>query len=109
MSERDVSPRNVNLPFKPRTVVIVLVVLALVAGGLSSFYMVDQSEQAVILTFGKFNRITGPGLHMKAPFGIEKNFNVPTQIIQTMPFGYRTDRPGIEMCGIGAGSICPGL
>ncbi len=96
MSERDVSPRNVNLPFKPRTVVIVLVVLALVAGGLSSFYMVDQSEQAVILTFGKFNRITGPGLHMKAPFGIEKNFNVPTQIIQTMPFGYRTDRPGIE-------------
>lgn len=96
MSERDVSPRNVNLPFKPRTIVIVLVVLALVAGALSSFYMVDQSEQAVVLTFGKFNRITGPGLNMKAPFGIEKNFNVPTQIIQTMPFGYRTERPGIE-------------
>jgi membrane protease subunit HflK len=96
MSERDVSPRNVNLPFKPRTIVIVLVVLALVAGALSSFYMVDQSEQAVVLTFGKFSRITGPGLNMKAPFGIEKNYNVPTQIIQTMPFGYRTERPGIE-------------
>jgi membrane protease subunit HflK len=58
--------------------------------------MVDQSEQAVVLTFGKFSRITGPGLNMKAPFGIEKNYNVPTQIIQTMPFGYRTERPGIE-------------
>jgi len=96
MSERDVSPRNVNLPFKPRTIVIVLVVLAIVAGALSSFYMVDQSEQAVVLTFGKFSRITGPGLNMKVPFGIEKNYNVPTQIIQTMPFGYRTERPGLE-------------
>lgn len=96
MSERDVSPRNVKFPFKPRTAVVVVVVVALISLALSSFYMVDQTEQAVILTFGKFNRITGPGLHVKAPFGVERNFNVPTQVIQTMPFGYRTERAGIS-------------
>jgi len=95
MSERDVSPKNVNLPFKPKTALIVIVVVAILGVVLSSFYMVDGTEQAVVLTFGKFSRITEPGLHAKLPFGIEKNYNVPTQVVQTMPFGYRTEKPGI--------------
>jgi membrane protease subunit HflK len=57
--------------------------------------MVDQTEQAVVLRLGKFNRISEPGLHLKIPFGIERNFNVPTQVIQNMSFGFRAERPGV--------------
>jgi len=96
MSERDVSPNGLNLPFKPRVILIVVIVVLVLGFSLTSFYMVDQTEQAVVLTFGKFNRITGPGLHFKLPMGVEKNYNVPTQIIQTMPFGYRTEQAGIN-------------
>ncbi|MBI9101367.1 MAG: FtsH protease activity modulator HflK [Spirochaetales bacterium] len=96
MSERDVSPKGFNLPFKPRVVLIMIIVVLILGFSLTSFYMVDQTEQAVVLTFGKFNRITGPGLHFKLPMGVEKNYNVPTQIIQTMPFGYRTEQAGIN-------------
>jgi len=96
MSERDVSPRNVNLPFKPRTAVLVVLVLVIIAMILSGVYQVDGTEQAVITTFGKFNRITGPGLHLKLPLGIERNYNVPTRVVQNMQFGYRTESAGIN-------------
>jgi len=80
---------------KPKTIGIIIVVLLIVIAAFSSFYMVDQKEQAVVLLFGKFNRITEPGLHFKLPFGIEKNFNVPTQRILKEEFGFRTEEAGI--------------
>jgi membrane protease subunit HflK len=61
----------------------------------SSFFVVDQKEEAVVLNFGKFSRMVGPGLHFKIPFGVEKNYNVPTQRILKEEFGFRTERPGI--------------
>jgi len=61
----------------------------------SSFFVVDQTEEAVVLRFGKFHRMVGPGLNFKMPFNIEKNYNVPTQVIQNMTFGFRTETPGI--------------
>lgn len=96
MSERKVGPDTPNIKIRPRLVAIVLIVVVVLAAVLSSLYMVDQTEQSVIMLLGKFNRITGPGLHTKLPFGIEKNFNVPTQVIQTMPFGFRTDQAGVS-------------
>ena len=91
MSERDVTPSS-GLPFsvKPRIIVIAIIVIALIVLVTSSFYVVDQTEQAVVLLFGKFNRITGPGLHFKMPLKIEKNYNVPTRVVQNMQFGFRT-------------------
>jgi membrane protease subunit HflK len=80
---------------KPKLIVIIVVVLILIIAAFSSFYMVDQKEEAVVLLFGKFNRITGPGLHFKLPFGIEKNYNVPTQRILKEEFGYRTEEAGV--------------
>ncbi len=61
----------------------------------SSFFVVDQKEEAVVLNFGKFSRVVGPGLHFKIPFGVEKNYNVPTQRILKEEFGFRTEKPGI--------------
>ena len=95
MSERNVGPDRKNITLRPKIIVIVLLVVVVLAAVLSSFYMVDQTEQSVLMLFGKYNRITGPGLHTKLPFGIEKNYNVPTQVIQTMPFGFRTEQAGV--------------
>ena len=89
-------PRRLARGITPAMVLIGIgVILALILF-FSSFFIVDQKEEAVILQFGKFSRLVGPGLHFKTPFGIEKNYNVPTQQIQKEEFGFRTERPGIS-------------
>jgi membrane protease subunit HflK len=75
---------------------VAIVVIALAGIVMSSFFVVDQSEQSVVLRFGKFNRIVQPGLQFKMPFGVEQNYNVPTQVIQKMEFGFRTERSGVD-------------
>ncbi len=96
MSERDVSPPKMPFKLRPRTLIIIVVVIALIVVIMGSFFIVDQTEEAVVLRFGQYNRTVGPGLQFKLPFGIERNYNVPTQIIQSMQFGFRVDRPGVN-------------
>ena len=80
----------------PKMIGIIALVLIIIIAGFSSFYIVDQKEEAVVLLFGKYARITGPGLQFKLPFGIEKNYNVPTQRILKEEFGFRSEKPGIR-------------
>jgi HflK protein len=68
--------------------------LALILGS-TSFFIVDQTEDAVITRFGKYLTTVGPGLHSKIPFGVDKCFKVPTKTIQTEQFGFRTVKGGI--------------
>ncbi|MFO7781469.1 MAG: FtsH protease activity modulator HflK [Spirochaetia bacterium] len=95
MSEKDVTPR---LPFKlkPRMIVLIAIVAVIIAAVMSSFFIVDQTEQGVVLRFGEYNRTVPPGLNFKVPFGIEQNLNVPTQVIQNMSFGFRVEEAGIN-------------
>lgn len=79
----------------PNMVIGMLVFLFIIIMLLTSFFIVDQKEQGVVLRFGKFTRLTEPGLHFKFPFGIEKRHNVPTQVVLKEEFGFRTERPGI--------------
>jgi len=65
---------------------MILAVLALS----SSAYTVDPHEKAVILRMGCYKRITGPGLHLKIPFGAETVMKVPTELIQQEEFGFRS-------------------
>jgi len=95
MSERDVSPGRVPRQITPRVVVIVIVVIVALITIFSGFFVVDQKEQGVLLTFGRYTRLAEPGLHFKLPFGIQRNYNVPTQVVLKDEFGFRTDRPGI--------------
>ncbi|HOV37368.1 MAG TPA: FtsH protease activity modulator HflK [Spirochaetales bacterium] len=96
MPERNVTPPKMPFTFQPRTVIIIVIVVALLAVIMGSFFIVDQTEEAVVLRFGKFNRMAQPGLNFKLPFNIEKNYNVPTQVIQNMTFGFRTAKPGVS-------------
>ncbi|HET6485634.1 MAG TPA: FtsH protease activity modulator HflK [Spirochaetia bacterium] len=80
------------------TPAILIIAVAVVVGLIlvfSSFFVVDQKEEAVVLNLGKFSRMVGPGLHFKAPFGVERNYNVPTQRILKEEFGFRTIRSGV--------------
>lgn len=96
MAEEIIDLEALRKKMKPKTIIAVLVGIFVIIAAFSSFYTVDQKEEAVILLFGKLNRITGPGLHFKLPFGIEKNYNVPTQRVLKEEFGFRTERPGIK-------------
>ena len=67
----------------------VVVALALILV-LSSFYTVDDKQQAVVTTFGKVTDITDPGLHFKLPFGIQKVQKVDINVYQKIELGYTT-------------------
>ena len=88
------SKKNRKKFFKPSTLVWLIILAGLVIAGFSSFYTVDETEQAVITRFGKYTKTVGAGLHTKLPFGIEKNFNVPVKIVQTEQFGFKTIKAG---------------
>lgn len=94
MSERDVSPPRLPFNLRPRMVVIVLIVVIVIALAMGSFFVVDQTEQAVVLRFGRYLKSVDEGLHFKLPFGIDKNYNVPIEQVQREEFGFRSDRPG---------------
>lgn len=95
MLERDTTPPVRQFSISPKILIVVLVAVLIVAVSLTSFFVVDQTEQSVVLRFGSFDRIVGAGLQFKLPLGIEKSYNVPTQVIQNMNFGFRTEQSGI--------------
>jgi membrane protease subunit HflK len=80
---------------KPAVILIAIGGLLTLILLFSSFFIVDPQEEAAVLLFGKFARIEGPGMHLKLPFGIEQNLNVPTQRVLKEEFGFRTEEAGI--------------
>jgi modulator of FtsH protease HflK len=67
-----------------------IVVLAIILGlsAFTTWYTVDESEQAVILTFGKVEEgISEPGLHFKLPWPIQ-SFEKLSKETFSLQFGY---------------------
>lgn len=76
--------KNINF-----TVVRLAIIAVIVLAGISSsFYTVSADAQAVLLRFGKPNGITGPGLHYKLPFGIDRAIIVEVERQMKQEFGY---------------------
>lgn len=88
MNNSDASQGKFRL--SPKLIIAIIGIIILFALVMSSVFVVDQSEQSVVLRFGKYNRTVGPGLQTKFPLGIDKNFNIPTRVVQTMTFGQTT-------------------
>jgi membrane protease subunit HflK len=61
----------------------------------TSFYMVDTDSKGVVQRFGRFNRITEPGLHFKLSL-IEKVQKPQASRIFKEEFGFSTLRAGIK-------------
>ena len=62
----------------------------------TSFYMVDTDSKGVVQRFGRFNRITEPGLHFKLPLGIEQVQKPQASRIFKEEFGFSTLKAGIK-------------
>lgn len=81
---------RVDLSKHKGTIGIAVVIILLVMTGYTSVFTVDPEEKAVVLRFGKENRIVGQGLHFKLPFFMEQEYKVPVQRQLKLEFGFRT-------------------
>ncbi|MCK7467819.1 MAG: hypothetical protein MZU91_06660 [Desulfosudis oleivorans] len=65
--------------------------------GISAAFTPSSRARSVLLQrFGKFVRITDPGLNMKLPAGIETLTKVRVQYVYTEEFGTRTIQAGVD-------------
>lgn len=78
--------RNIHVPGS--LWLIALVALAVMMGS-TMFYTVGVSEVGVVQRFGKFSRITDPGLNFKLPAGIETVTKVKVRLVYKEEFGFR--------------------
>lgn len=92
------SYKKKNNPTPPKKIVTIVLAAALgfmlLVGVLTSFYTVDDKQQAVVTTFGKVTDITEPGLHFKLPFGIQEVQKVDVNVYQKIELGYTTTGNG---------------
>ena len=75
---------------------IIIIAIILFFFGSSCFYTIGVAEVGVIQRFGKFVRITQPGLNFKLPRGIEKVSKVKIRYVFKEEFGLRTLQAGIK-------------
>ena len=62
----------------------------------TSFYTIQPDEVGVVQRFGRFTKISKPGLHFKLPFSIERITPVKTEYVFKEEFGFRTRKPGVR-------------
>ncbi|MGW8369849.1 MAG: FtsH protease activity modulator HflK [Gammaproteobacteria bacterium] len=86
-------PTSGGFPKLPsKTPVVLIALLVLVAwGAITSFYIVQPEERAVVKRFGRVVGITDPGLHFKIPFGVDEIQLVATERVLKQEFGFRTE------------------
>ncbi len=69
-------------------VAILLVIAAIVSW--SAWFTVEPEEVGVVLRFGRYDRQSPPGLHLKLPWPVESVEKVPVQRQLKEEFGFRT-------------------
>src|SRR5262245_52430135 len=80
-----------NIPRPPANLIKrILIGLAAVILLWTSYYQVGAEEMAVVQRFGAFVGTSGPGLHVKVPFGIDRVTKVPVQRQLKIEFGFRS-------------------
>lgn len=68
-----------------------LVGLILIVWLASGFYIVDESQRGIVLTFGKHSQTTGPGLRWRMPYPIQSHELVNLTQVRTLEIGYRNN------------------
>ncbi|MFO8052749.1 MAG: FtsH protease activity modulator HflK [Candidatus Omnitrophota bacterium] len=79
--------------FSAPTLIVGAILLIILISNI--LYSIQPSEVGVVLRFGKFVRITQPGLHTKIPF-IESVTPIKTKYVYKQEFGYRTAQAGVR-------------
>jgi len=75
---------------------IVIAALVIILSLQGSIYSIGPDEVGVVQRFGKFVRVTDPGLHVKFPLGIERVTPIKVKKIFKEEFGFRTASPGVR-------------
>ncbi|MEK5069336.1 FtsH protease activity modulator HflK [Sporosarcina sp. FSL K6-1508] len=76
------------------TVGMIIVGLLLLIVAFTTWYTVDESEQAVVITFGKADTtVTDSGLHFKLPWPIQRA-EILSKETYSLQFGYKQDSGG---------------
>jgi membrane protease subunit HflK len=75
---------------------LLILAVLIVTAGYASVYTIAPDETGVIQRFGRYVRVTGPGLHFKLPLTIETVRKVKTGRNFQMEFGYRTVEAGVR-------------
>ena len=86
--------KNFNVKDLGKKTLIALIILFLVIAGSTSFYTVDDKQQAVVTTFGQVTDVTDAGVHFKLPFGMQKAHKVDVNVYQKIELGYKTNPSG---------------
>lgn len=94
MAEEEQKIKKVKKGVSPSILVWLIILVVAIAAGFSSFYVVDETENAVITRLGKYTETVGSGLHAKLPFGIDKSYTVPVKVVQMEQFGFKTVKAG---------------
>ncbi len=71
-------------------VIMGVVIIALLLWVASGIYVVAADEEAVVLQFGKFVAIEGPGLNWHLPYPVESVEKIPVTRVQRLEVGFRT-------------------
>lgn len=80
----------IRMPFNltANRLLMIPLVLILLIGGFTCFFTVNPEAVAVVQRFGKYEYTAGPGLHFKAPFGIDVVTIVPVRRQLKLEFGF---------------------
>lgn len=73
---------------------ILIVFLFVIVWLLSGIYKIDANQEGVVLYFGKFYKISGPGLNYFIPAPIGKIYKISVTNINKEEFGFRSERSG---------------
>jgi len=81
---------NINIRSAIGIVFFLLIVFVVAVFALTSYYTVAADSEGVVLRFGKYMKTVEPGLHFKAPFGIDTVAIIPTRRQLKLEFGFTT-------------------
>lgn len=74
----------------------ILIVVLVLWGISSSYYQIEPEEIGLVTRFGRYQETTTPGLHFKAPFGIDAVIRIPVERQLKAEFGFRTVQAGVQ-------------
>ena len=89
-------PKLPKFDLPPGRLRAIFLVVLIGAALFSSIYTIDPEEVGVVLRFGKFVRTSNPGLHFKAPLGIERVIKLPVQRQLKQEFGFQSQRSNVR-------------
>ncbi|MDR0736214.1 MAG: FtsH protease activity modulator HflK [Zoogloeaceae bacterium] len=75
----------------PRTLVFIVLGLALAVWAASGIYIVDASQRGLVLRFGKYVETTQPGLQWRLPWPFASHEIVNVSEVRSLTIGYRGD------------------